>query len=77
MSTKVNSRERITCKDIENITGYKRAKAFSLLRAIKVAKMVASKRAGIESPVEPIVSVDDFARYTGLSREVVKAGLVD
>ncbi|MVM29375.1 hypothetical protein GO755_04965 [Spirosoma sp. HMF4905] len=77
MSHKPNPRERITCKDIQNITGYKRAKAFSILRQLKVAKMVAAKRSSRLALVNPIVSVDDFAAYTGLSRDVIKAGLVD
>ncbi|MVM35008.1 hypothetical protein GO755_33580 [Spirosoma sp. HMF4905] len=76
MSNKTNPRERVMAKDAQNIMGYKSCKAFSLLRQIKLAKMAAATQFKHKAVVS-FVSVDDFAQYTGLSREAVKAGLVD
>ena len=73
MSQIINRRERITQKDIQNIMGYKRTKAFLYYKQLKARK----KERDTKSFDNQTIFVDDLAEYSGLSREVIKAALVD
>ncbi|GAB2566795.1 hypothetical protein [Spirosoma areae] len=82
MSNQHNPRERLTAKDFQNIMGFKRSRALSYYRQIKQAKkrraeLKGARRADSIEATTTYVFVDDLAEYSGLSREVIKAGLVD
>lgn len=73
MSKANKPRERITTKDIMNIMGFKKTAAHTYYRRIKAYKQLQANG----GTVSPYVFVDDLSSYSGLNREVVKAGLVD
>lgn len=78
MSTASNTRERITIKDIEKILGLKRAKAERVFSTMRLAKIRKLKRLDPTYEAKPYLFVDDLVEaQPGLTRDVVKAGLVD
>lgn len=53
--------------------GYKRTKAFLYYKQLKARKKERNAQTSGDQPI----FVDDLAEYSGLSREVIKAALVD
>lgn len=78
MMSTAATRERISIKDIEKILGLKRAKAERLFSAMRAAKVSRLEQQDPTYAGKPYLFVDDLvSAHPGLTRDVVKAGLVD